>query len=574
MIWWRVRRWILPEPAATPATLTESADRLYSIERFYSLVAGASEDRIALSLRADLQNDALHAAYTIEAWIEEVKGREEKYDRLANLARSVAPISDVLRILSSGVYTRCYAELVKSYEARGLQSILEQRAELSQSASQVDSTDQLPGEDGVLTALLAVVNQPEGRDDYVAWFQIGWLQWRCGDFGEAESSFRTAASFSQRHSPWYFSQSLRHEAFMQWRRGNFERSRATIRRALEVRRDPQILVEAARYAVACGQHLESQSFIDEALHVDSLIFVSVLADSAFSNAVTSTVDILVRQQSRSAETASHERGRWDNVIKTIRVAEKQGTIKLLPDDADVVFESAALPPDIDFPTAIYRAQQASTVRSHWAAVSLELICDDIATKTRALDVATEDLRLGKLAYNGRLDTADSEQRLAEVTVQEEHDAVSLPVVPPLKDEVMHGLMIGLAVLVAGAGVLACLSQWRFGSIPPLHPVPVADLIVISPILVVMVVFGLLGIVTFPMVRLSKAQSDYNEAANAAEERATHKLRLLANEGTKKRQAIKQEWSGREYELNKKIEEAQRALRAAMLAQGTIKLLFS
>jgi hypothetical protein len=65
----------LPEPSATSATLTQTTEqRVYFIERFYSLVAGASEDRICLSLREDLQNDALHAAYTVEAWLEEVQG--------------------------------------------------------------------------------------------------------------------------------------------------------------------------------------------------------------------------------------------------------------------------------------------------------------------------------------------------------------------------------------------------------------------------------------------------------------------------------------------------------------------
>ena len=107
----------MAEPAA-PETLAQTTDRVYFIERFYSLVAGASDDRICVTLREDLQRDALNAAYTVEAWLEEVQGREEKYDRLATLARSVSPISDLLRALSKGAFSNFFGELIKSYEGK------------------------------------------------------------------------------------------------------------------------------------------------------------------------------------------------------------------------------------------------------------------------------------------------------------------------------------------------------------------------------------------------------------------------------------------------------------------------
>jgi tetratricopeptide (TPR) repeat protein len=560
----------LAESAAIPSTLVQSTDRVYFIERFYSLVAGASEDRICLALREDLQGDALHAAYTVEAWLEEIQGREEKYDRLANLARSVSPISDLLRSLSKGVYTDFFGELIRSYEQKHLSSILAQRYELRQSAGEADPDDLRAVDDDPLTALLSIVATPDGRDDYVAWFQIGWLYWKRGILDEAENAFRTGASFSQRQSQWYYAQSLRHEAYMQWRRGNYDRARATIRRAIEVRRDPAVLVEAARYSVSCGQPLESQALLDEALHADPFVFVSVLSDLAFSDSVTSTVDILVRQQMRATETAKSERAIWEDTIELIKLAEKQASLKMLPENAESEFSGAALDDVLDYPTAIFRHEQAKTRRSEWAVKAVEIIEAEVERKTMALDNAERAYRTADENTKSRIDKIDSEQRIAELVVQDEHDSTPLPSIPLLKDEMLNGLMIGLIVLVVGAVVLFALCQWMFKGFPPLVPVPTADIVWISPFLLALVVFGFLGFVTFPYIRIRKARMLFDEAARIAEYDADHKLQGIANDAAKQRDEVRQEWASKKVELQAAVDEAKKLLRAAVTAHTTIK----
>ncbi len=559
----------MAESAAIPAILAQSTDRVYFIERFYTLVAGASEDRIGLLFRKDVQSDALHAAYAVEAWLEEVQAREEKYDRLATLARAVQPVCDLLQVLSRGSHTEFHERLIAYHEKKHVQSILAQRYELRQSAGEAAPSDISP-EGDPLSSLLAVVSKPDGRDDFVAWFQIGWLYWKRGVLDEAENAFRTAASFSQRQSQWYLAQSLRHEAFMQWKRGNFERSRATMRRAIDVRRDPPMLVEAARYSVACGQHLESQSFIDEALHADPFIFLCILSDSAFTNAITSTVDILVRQQSRTAETANSERDLWEETISLIRLAEKQGDIVFLPEDADDEFNESALPTEPDFPTAVFRAEQARNSRAEWADFAMARSEEDVAVKNRILREAEESLRAAEQAFDSRINAISNEQRVAEMVIQDEHDAVELPPVPPLKDEMLNGFVIGLIIVVVGAVVVAGLCQWRFGSIPPLVPVPLIDLIVVSPIVAAMIIFGIFGFVTMPFLRMRKAQVIYNYAAQSAEFDADQKLRKVANEAARERDLVRQEWAPKKESLDAAVQDAARRLRGASAAHSTLK----
>lgn len=563
----------LPEQVATPAILVQSNDRVYFIERFYSLVAGASEDRICLTLREDLQSDALHAAYTVEAWLEEIQGREEKYDRLATLARSVTPISDLLRALSKGAYTDFFGELIKSYEEKHLRSILAQRYELQQSAGEVDPHDLPAADDDPLTALLSVVATPDGRDDYVAWFQIGWLYWKRGILGEAENAFRTGASFSQRQSPWYFAQSLRHEAFMQWRRGNFERSRSTIRRAIEIRRDPPMLIEAARYSVACGQQLESQSLLDEALHSDPFAFVSVLSDTAFSGSVTSTVDILVRQQTRATENAKAERALWEETISLIRVAETQGRGSLLPANADADFAAAALAAELDFPTAIFREEQAKTNRLAWAGKAAEITDGEVAAKTAALEEAERAYRAADDLHKSRIDKIDSEQRIAELVIQDEHESVLLPTVPILRDELINGFVMGLVIFAGCFVILVALSQFVLKTITPTH-VPPIDIVAISPILLIMLVFGVLGFLTFPLMRIRKATTLFNEAAQIAEYEADQKLKIIASESAEQRAKVKDEWAAKREQLQLRIDEAQKQLRSSVSAHTTLKRIYN
>jgi tetratricopeptide (TPR) repeat protein len=559
----------LSEPA-TPAALAQPTDRVYYIERFYSLVAGASEDRIGLTLREDLQRDALNAAYTIEAWLEEVQGREEKYDRLATLARSISPISDLLRTLAKGAYNDFFAQLISSYEEKHIQSILAQREELRQSAGEADEGDLPAHDDDPLTALLAVVATPDGRDDYVAWFQIGWLYWKRGVLDEAENAFRTGASFSQRQSTWYFAQSLRHEAYMQWKRGNFERSRSTVRRAIEIRRDPALLVEAARYSMACGQQLESQSLLDEALHSDPFVFVSVLADTAFSSAVTSTVDILVRQQTRATEAAKNERVLWSDTIDLIKLAEKLGDIPLLPESADSEFQESALDGEIDFPTAIFRFDQAKTSREAWASRALETLQQDTEAKSKELELAETSYRAADDYHKAKIDKIDSEQRIEELLIQDEHDQAPMPSIPQLKAEIMNGLLVGLAIFVVGLVILAGLSQLIFKSIPPLVPISPLAIVLVSPLVAVMVVFGLFGFITLPLLRIRKATILFNEAAQYAEFEADTKLKKVANESANQRESIKREWAVQKSQLEEIVDIAQKRLRAAVSAQTTLK----
>lgn len=360
---------------------------------------------------------------------------------------------------------------------------------------------------------------------------------------------------------------------MQWRRGNFERSRSTIRRAIEIRRDPPMLIEAARYSVACGQQLESQSLLDEALHSDPFAFVSVLSDTAFSGSVTSTVDILVRQQTRATENAKAERALWEETISLIRVAETQGRGSLLPANADADFAAAALAAELDFPTAIFREEQAKTNRLAWAGKAAEITDGEVAAKTAALEEAERAYRAADDLHKSRIDKIDSEQRIAELVIQDEHESVLLPTVPILRDELINGFVMGLVIFAGCFVILVALSQFVLKTITPTH-VPPIDIVAISPILLIMLVFGVLGFLTFPLMRIRKATTLFNEAAQIAEYEADQKLKIIASESAEQRAKVKDEWAAKREQLQLRIDEAQKQLRSSVSAHTTLKRIYN
>ena len=79
--------------------------------------------------------------------------------------------------------------------------------------------------------LQAATNNPVGMQDYVAWFQIGWLQWKHEqDIAQAEQSFYRAMRLSASNKDLYHIKSVRHLAYMQYLQNNFKDAYLTIKK--------------------------------------------------------------------------------------------------------------------------------------------------------------------------------------------------------------------------------------------------------------------------------------------------------------------------------------------------------
>jgi tetratricopeptide (TPR) repeat protein len=127
-----------------------------------------------------------------------------------------------------------------------------------------------------------VINNPIGKGDYMAWFQIGWLQWKHEqDLGAAEEAFYQAQRVSADRQPNFHVKSLRHQAYMQDLQGRSEEAYQTIGKARQASEDHDTLYDAARYAAKTGRKEESLRLLDRCIDLKSTTIVTIFTEKDF-----------------------------------------------------------------------------------------------------------------------------------------------------------------------------------------------------------------------------------------------------------------------------------------------------
>ena len=130
--------------------------------------------------------------------------------------------------------------------------------------------------------LQEVIGNRIGKQDYLAWFQIGWLHWKHKeDFGSAEEAFYQAQRLSTTSQPAFHVKSLRHLAYMQDLLVRPEDAYRTIAKAREVSEDHDTLYDAARYAAKTGRKKESLTLLDRCIDLHPTTIITIFSESDF-----------------------------------------------------------------------------------------------------------------------------------------------------------------------------------------------------------------------------------------------------------------------------------------------------
>jgi tetratricopeptide (TPR) repeat protein len=130
--------------------------------------------------------------------------------------------------------------------------------------------------------LQEVISNRIGKQDYLAWFQIGWLHWKHKeDIGAAEEAFYQAQRLSAADQPAFSVKSLRHQAYMQDLLERFEDSYQTITKARQISEDHDTLYDAARYASKTGRKEESLQLIDRCIDLQPTTIITIFSEADF-----------------------------------------------------------------------------------------------------------------------------------------------------------------------------------------------------------------------------------------------------------------------------------------------------
>lgn len=192
----------------------------------------------------------------------------------ANQKQQIASLNGISEILS------------KPYETQ--QKELYRRADaLLTHALRHPDRNQASNLDDSLALFNQVIANPVGKHDYLAWFHIGWLNWRfTGDLPKATSAF----SHAQRSSavvgePDFYVKSLRHLAHVQMLLRDHLGACNTIEEAIRVETrgdtDAAIFYESALYSALQGDIARARSRLRPALQLDPVLFDRLLTDADF-----------------------------------------------------------------------------------------------------------------------------------------------------------------------------------------------------------------------------------------------------------------------------------------------------
>ena len=174
------------------------------------------------------------------------------------------------------------AELLRRpYEAKAKELRIEADKWLTQGMKNTGQDREEDWKDA-MRLLRVCVENPIGMQDYVAWFQIGWLLWkRDKNIAQAKKAFYRAQRLSASKAGLYYIKSLRHYAYMLYLQGKHEEAYSLMQKALGINREHDTLFDTARYAAKTRRGAEALDYLEKCVLDRPTTIVTVSAEADF-----------------------------------------------------------------------------------------------------------------------------------------------------------------------------------------------------------------------------------------------------------------------------------------------------
>jgi len=133
-----------------------------------------------------------------------------------------------------------------------------------------------------LDLLNEAVENPVGKQDYIAWFQIGFVLWKGEEhFSAAAEAFDRAARLSEPSGDVYYWESLRHLAYMRYLQDDLPGALEVIREALQASENPYTLFDGARYWARNNNPDEAVRLLARGIERKPTIIVEMMSETDF-----------------------------------------------------------------------------------------------------------------------------------------------------------------------------------------------------------------------------------------------------------------------------------------------------
>lgn len=144
-----------------------------------------------------------------------------------------------------------------------------------------------------LRLIAETLNNPIGAQDYVTWFQKGWLEWKHKhNLNQALDSFYQAQRYAAPEKNLYYIKSLRHFAYMNYLLSNYSDAYSIIEKAVSAINSTdkysyyspvrhRILYDAARYAWITNHKDIAINYLSKCIDLDPITIIEMYAEEDF-----------------------------------------------------------------------------------------------------------------------------------------------------------------------------------------------------------------------------------------------------------------------------------------------------
>ncbi|BDI32907.1 hypothetical protein CCAX7_49580 [Capsulimonas corticalis] len=186
-----------------------------------------------------------------------------------------------------------------------------------------------------LRILKDMVTTPQGMQDYVAWFEIGWLLWKHErNLPEAEEAFYRAQRLSAVKGDAFYVKSLRHLAYVQHLQGRFAEAYETIQKALVASDEHDTRFDAARYAASRGFSEECLRLLEQCIYDRPTTIISMFAEvdflrgAAAARLARAMADMAARMLEEARDRADDNVEHWQQALEIVREVEREAGLPI------------------------------------------------------------------------------------------------------------------------------------------------------------------------------------------------------------------------------------------------------
>ena len=270
-----------------------------------------------------------------------------------------------------------------------------------------------------LRILRDMATTPQGMQDYVAWFEIGWLLWKHErNLPEAEDAFYRAQRLSEGKDEAFYVKSLRHLAYVQHLQGRFAEAYETIQKALVTSDEHDTRFDAARYAASRGFSEECLRLLEQCIYDRPTTIISMFAEvdflrgAAAARLARSMADMAARMLDEARDRADDNVEHWQKALEIVREVEREAGLPIaLPKGiAEEALDGTPSLDDADYLVALEIERKALAYGDQTVTFARDTILQVVAE--RAAELGKASLALHDLDHaQRRMMEAAEEDRL-------------------------------------------------------------------------------------------------------------------------------------------------------------------